>query len=383
LEEAQGAIMRVSVGLGVVTNYRLAELRQLLRYARLMGADCFLVSDHWQDFLPRALWDPTVTWRADRAGSPHEYRESFTSLGSLAHLAGRVRIGTAVTEVVRRHPVMVAQAAMTLAELTSKPPILGIGAGESLNVDPYGLGTPTPVSRLDEGVHIIRRCFEPGEAFDFVGRHFTLDNARMDICLDSDRRPEIWLAGHGPNMLRMTGRLADGWIPSSAPVGGPADYDVAWKTVRDAAEAAGRDPECITPSLYAYILVAASSRSADSLARSTLARYLALAISPATWWQEMGLDHPLGHTFRGYVDVEPEAIDDRRLAEAIDSVPAELVRSCYLIGTPRQIEDRIREYSEVGLRHVVLAPVSALVSRRDQTYALWAVANLIRRLASR
>jgi alkanesulfonate monooxygenase SsuD/methylene tetrahydromethanopterin reductase-like flavin-dependent oxidoreductase (luciferase family) len=68
-------------------------------------------------------------------------------LGSLAGCAGRVRIGTAVTDVVRRHPVMVAQAATTLAELTTRPPILGVGAGEGLNLDPYGLGSPTPVSR--------------------------------------------------------------------------------------------------------------------------------------------------------------------------------------------------------------------------------------------
>ena len=47
--------------------------------------------------------------------------------------AGRMRIGVAVTEMLRRHPVMVAQAALTLSELTKRPLILGVGAGERLN----------------------------------------------------------------------------------------------------------------------------------------------------------------------------------------------------------------------------------------------------------
>lgn len=60
-------------------------------------------------------------------------------LGHLASRAGRLRLGVGVTEAVRRNPVVLAQAMITLAHLTKRAPILGLGSGERENTVPYGL----------------------------------------------------------------------------------------------------------------------------------------------------------------------------------------------------------------------------------------------------
>ena len=63
-----------------------------------------------------------------------------------------MRLGVGVTEPIRRHPLLIAQAMMTLSHLTRRAPILGIGAGERMNLDPYGFDPSEPVTRLDEAL---------------------------------------------------------------------------------------------------------------------------------------------------------------------------------------------------------------------------------------
>ncbi len=275
---------------------------------------------------------------------------------------------------------MVAQAALTLSEMTKRPLILGVGAGERLNTEPYGLAVAKPVARFEEALQVIRLCFDSSGTIDFHGKHFQLDGAVMDLVPPKSRTPEIWVAARGPRMLELTGRYGDGWLPSMPPLHGPADYEVAWKTIRATAEGAGRSPEVITPSLLAYAVMAPSVTHVEALLRSKLAKYMALMGTSAEMWARWGLDHPFGPDFRGYVDVLPEAIDSRFIHAAIDRVPPELVRSCSMSGTPRQVEATIRDYADVGLRHIVLVPASALISSRDQAYTAWALPRLVRAL---
>jgi phthiodiolone/phenolphthiodiolone dimycocerosates ketoreductase len=282
--------------------------------------------------------------------------------------------------MLRRHPVLVAQAALTLSELTKRPMILGVGAGERLNTEPYGLDAPKRVARFEEALEVIRLCFESSGTFDFHGEHFDLDGAVMDLAPSNSRTPEIWIAAHGPRMLGITGRYGDGWIPCAPPLNGPADYEAAWKTIQTAAEDAGRPRDSITPSLLAFALVGRTESHVGELLRSKFVRYWALMGTSAEWWDGRGFDHPFGPDFGGYIDVLPEDIDGGTLEAAIMGVPPEVVRSCYLHGTPAQLEARIREYADAGLRHIVLAPLSALVRRRDLNYVAWVLPRLVRAL---
>jgi Luciferase-like monooxygenase len=158
-------------------------MRALVYWARLIGCDSCLVADSLQNFVPTALWDPHFTWAATQAPSAHVFLDWPVLLGDLARRAGRLHLGVGVTDPTRRHPVLLAQAILTLAHLTHRAPILGLGAGERLNLAPYGLDFTTPVGRVEEALQIIRACLsDHDEPITFQGRHYQLEDAAFDLC---------------------------------------------------------------------------------------------------------------------------------------------------------------------------------------------------------
>ena len=180
-------------------------------------------------------------------------------------------------------------------------------------------------------------------------------------------------------MLALTGRYADGWMPMLPATPTPQQYAAKLAQIHDAARAAGRDPEAITPALVAPMVVAPTARKARALLNSRLVRYWALMF-PAQRWQEMGLEHPLGTNFGGFVELVSENYDRATLEKALAAVRPELLDSGLLVGTPAQIGDRLGQFGEAGLRHAVLAPISAYVSRTDFAYtpvALHRIAHLL------
>ena len=95
--------------------------------------------------------------------------------------------------------------------------------------------------------------------------------------------------------------------------------------------------------------------------------------APAQLWRSLGAQHPFGEDFRGYVDIIPQHYDRPTLDEAIDAYRRAGRAGPLLWGTPPQIIDKLREFGDAGLRHVVLAPVSGLVSAKAALYAFWAM----------
>jgi phthiodiolone/phenolphthiodiolone dimycocerosates ketoreductase len=290
-----------------------------------------------------------------------------------------MQLGVSVTKPIGRHPVLIAQAALTLAHLTRRAPILGIGTGERMNIEPYGLSGAHGVDRLEEALQIIRRCFTSHGPIDFAGKYFRLDGAVIDLQPPPGRTPQIWIAAHGPRMLALTGRYGDGWLPVSGSVASPQDYRSKLAQIHAAATEAGRDPEAITPALFAYIAVAPTERKVGALLDSRFLRYFALLL-PAERWREVGAEHPFGPQCRGFVDIVPEQYDRATLEDAIAVVPPEVIRNGFLVGTPEQVTDRLRQFGEAGLRHAVLVPLSSVITLRNWVYDVVAVRRIARSL---
>lgn len=369
---------KIAVGFAVPPKPPLGSVRQLLWVARLLRLDSFFVWDHLQDIFPQALWEKRFTWTAGQSPSPHEFYDYQTLLGYLAPRVGRLRLGVAVTDPIRRHPVVIAQAMLTLAHLSKRPPILGIGAGERENIEPYGLDFAHPVDRLEEALQLIRLCFASHDPIDFEGKYFRLDHAPVALRPPKGRTPEIWVGALGPRMLRLTGRYGDGWYPIG--LLSPDEYATKLETVRAAAREAGRDPLAITPSLQPYVVVAPTERDARQLLDTKLIRFFGLLV-PAATWRNLGLAHPFGDDFRGYLDFLPERHTRQELDAAIAAVPTEVADAGLIWGTPDQVITRLRAYGEAGMRHVVPQIVSAAVSRRSAFDALRGARVIARGLA--
>ncbi len=371
----------IKVGLQLGTQPPLAATRAFAFAARVMRLDSVMLIDHFQNVFPQALWDRELTWLAAQRPSPHEIFDYQVLMGYLAPRLGRTRLGVGVTEPVRRHPVLIAQAMLTVSHLTKRAPILGIGAGERMNIDPYGLDFSTPVSRLEEALAVIRLCLTSHGPISFSGKHFHLDRATMDLKAPPGKTPEIWVAGHGPRMLRLTGRYGDGWYPTS--VVSPQEYSDKLTQVRSAAAAAGRSASAITPALHRFVVIGSTDSEARAMLKHKGIRLLGLG-APAEVWQCSGVPHPLGEHFNALVDFVPDRHDRALIEDAVAAVPESVMTDGPLLwGTAERVAAKLRAFGEAGMRHVVLAPVSGLVSKKAALYGLRATAQVARALRGR
>lgn len=349
-----------------------------VQFARLSGLDFMLVGDHVQNFIPRSIWDRRLGDWAREGSSPHEIFEVFTMLGRVTGAAGRLQLGVGVADIQRRHPIVLAQAALTLAHLLRRPFILGLGAGERAGTEPYGLDPVQRVSRLEEAARYIRAAFETGTSFDFDGSFYSARDAIMDLGPPAGRRPWIWIAAHGPRSLAITGRFGDGWLPSN--VRDPGEYERLLAMVRAAAEVAGRDQDAVLPALLLDVVVARTDRQAHDLLGSRLARFLAAAMAPASMWRAAGAAHPFGEEFRGYWDILPERLDPAIVEEAIRSVPQEVLERHFLWGSPSRIRRELGDLRDAGMRAVCFIP--AVSTQSGSTfYTFWALGQIRRSLS--
>ena len=176
---------------------------------------------------------------------PHGDRPSFetwTLLTWIAARTSRVHVATDVLGLPFRLPALTAKMAESLDRLSDGRVILGLGAGGA-DAEFAGLGAPvrTPaekVEALEEALAVIRGVWTRSP-FTFEGRHYRTDEALVEP--KPDRPIPIWLGTYGPRALRLTGRRADGWIPSMGP-STPDEARSKMALVRAAAEQAGRDP---------------------------------------------------------------------------------------------------------------------------------------------
>ncbi|HEV2065778.1 MAG TPA: LLM class flavin-dependent oxidoreductase [Thermomicrobiales bacterium] len=369
---------QIEVGMYVVAKAPLGGVEALVGAAQGQQYDSVFIWDHLQDFFPSAIWDEDFAWFAAESASPHEWFEFQTLLGYLAAKFPGVRLGIGVTEPFRRHPAILAQAALTLAHLSQRPPILGLGAGERLGTEPYGLDFSRTVGRLEEALQIIRRCLDARGPFDFEGEHFRLRGAVVDVPVPDGRKPEVWVAAHGPRMLRLTGQYGDGWYPVF--VASPEDYAGRLEVIRAAARDAGRDPDAITPAMHPVVVVAPTEEEARAMLDTKPIRFFGLLL-PDAIWQLFGLRHPLGEDFRGYLDILPETYDRQTVEAAIAAVPRGMMEGL-LWGTPEQVVAKVRAFGEAGLRHVVPLVASAAVSPEAAGYSMEAMAGVAQALRS-
>lgn len=177
-------------------SFRFAELRELATTADEAGF--------------ASLWTEDHLWYTDPDGAVIGPWEAWTVLAALADATTRVRLGTLVTPIAMRRPVMVAKEAITVDEISGGRLVLGLGAGWS-EPEHRAVGEPLEprVSRFEEAMSVVRALFDEGQV-EHHGRHYDLVAAMAP----RDRirpRPELLVGSFGPRMLRATLPVVDGW----------------------------------------------------------------------------------------------------------------------------------------------------------------------------
>ncbi|MBF6203654.1 MULTISPECIES: LLM class flavin-dependent oxidoreductase [Nocardia] len=198
---------------------RLAELSA---YADVAGLDLIGIQDH-----------------------PYQRRflDTWTLITTLAARTERITFFPDVANLPLRQPALLAKAVASLDIISDGRIQLGLGAGAFWDAV-AGMGGPRrtggeAVRALAEAIAVIRAMWSDARSVRVPGASYSLAGAHPGPQPRHD--PGIWLGAKGPRMLELTGRVADGWVPSSA-WAPPEFLAEAGSRIDDAAAAADRDP---------------------------------------------------------------------------------------------------------------------------------------------
>jgi phthiodiolone/phenolphthiodiolone dimycocerosates ketoreductase len=330
--------------------------------------DSFWIPDHLNSLAPRSLWTPKYIGLA-----------RLIPRTAARNWLGRVRLGIAVTDAGRRNPAVTAQAAATLNLITRGRTILGIGTGEREGNEPYGVEWSKPVARFEEALATIRALWDSaGKLVNRDSSYFPLHDALFDLPPYRGKWPEIWVASHGPRMLRLTGRYADAWFPYFPYVA--RQYAQRLEVIRTAADDHGRDPMAITPALLAPIVTGRSCDDVQEALESTMVKASALG-APGELFAQCGAEHPLGADFSGIQDILPYSMDEKSALSAVSRVSLAVVRGGSLCGTPAEVIEQAADLRDQGLRYLVVANASMTQRRfRKGLASVFAFNEVIRGL---
>lgn len=269
--------------------------------------------------------------------------EIYVTLTTLARATNRIFIGSLVTDVLKRHPMVTAHAFATLSHMAPGRVILGLGTGGGTSHFPFGISLDAPVHRLREGITVIRRLWAATQAkpANYEGKYFRLRKAALPAL---PREPiPIYLAATGPRMLALAGTEADGWLPEAHTL---ETYRQALARV----EAVGRDRRehafepCLALLFFPFEPQGEEQRQVLGAAKSLLSFY------PDIVRRHLPAVAPEGVRSQ---DLAAHPAVWQRIQEA---VPDDLAARSALIGSVETITARVRAYAEAGCRHIVLEP---------------------------
>ncbi|MDQ1691692.1 MAG: hypothetical protein QOD87_1800 [Pseudonocardiales bacterium] len=173
--------------------------------------------------------------------------DAWTLMSYIAARTERISLAGNVLNLPLRQPVVIARSAANLDLLTGGRIELGLGAGAFWDaIEASGGRRLTPgqaVIALDEAIQIIRGVWaaEDPRALRVDGTYYSVSGAKRGPAPSHDMG--IWIGAYKPRMLRLTGRAADGWLPTLGYLpGGPSDLAELNSHIDEGAQEAARAP---------------------------------------------------------------------------------------------------------------------------------------------
>jgi phthiodiolone/phenolphthiodiolone dimycocerosates ketoreductase len=327
----------------------IINFRVQLALARVLGVDDIWLGDHVAHIIPNSLWDPKVVPMARFVPDLDAFFDPTVLIARYARRRGP-RMGTGVTDPFRRSPSDLARAWLSLHHATGGNVVLGIGAGERMNLDPINQPFAQPISRLEDTLSAIRAVWSSGgKPVTHEGKFHRWTEASFPPPYRG-KTPPIWVAAEGPRACGVTGRYGDGWISITSD---PKLWRIAWERVAAGAEDAGKDPEAIERSLLFYPLVG-SEDEIDEACAAPLVKAAALVL-PAPSWTSAGLSHPLGDDFAGPFGLDVSVFEGERWNELQQVLTPATMRKVLQTGPAEKVAEFLAEFVDNGLTHVQVA----------------------------
>jgi probable F420-dependent oxidoreductase len=257
-----------------------AETLAMTRAGEALGFESALLAEH---YYPSGGPDGYAGGFGERVAA-----DAWIYLAGMARETARIRLGTLVSPVTFRHPVVLAKMAATLDQLSDGRAELGIGAGW---LEPehkaYGFDFPAPGRRVDlveEQLQVISGLWSQ-DPFSHDGAAYHLTEAHFTPKPVQRPRPPIIVGGRSTSerLPKLAAKYADEYV-----IGSPSldDCRLTRQKLDRACAANGRDPSTVRLSAFLAICVGKTQRDIDrALAeyRATNPQYVRMMEGRPNW----------------------------------------------------------------------------------------------------
>jgi probable F420-dependent oxidoreductase len=224
-----------------------ATLADVARLAEGLGYHSVFVADHV--IMPRTLGS---RYPYSRDGSfPYDpdqnWLDPMVALGYLAGRTSTIRLGTSITVLPMRHPIITAKQIATADHLSGGRVIFGVGVGwmaeefALLDASFHDRGR-----RMDESLRLIKTLWTEDNP-RFAGQYFQVKDCAMTPKPVQKPHVPLWVGGDSPAAIARAARLGDGWHSAGTSL---AELPGKLRTLHDALDAAGRSREGFVVSAF-------------------------------------------------------------------------------------------------------------------------------------
>ncbi|WP_394553445.1 TIGR03842 family LLM class F420-dependent oxidoreductase [Agromyces sp. MMS24-JH15] len=264
------------------------------------------------------------------------WQEPYVIYSQILDQTKHIKVGPFVTNPATRDWTVTASIFATLNDMYGNRTICGIGRGDS--AVRVTNGRPTTMAELRESIHVIRELAN--------SRPVEYKGATLQFPWSQGSKLDVWVAAYGPMALKLTGEVGDGYILQLA------DVDIAaWmiKTVRDAAEAAGRDPMSIKFCVAAPFYIGDDWQHMRDQCRwfgGMVGNHVADIV--AKYGEHGDVPDALTEYIRGRqgYDYNTHGKADN---DHVDFVPDEIVDRFCLLGTAADHIEKLKQLAELGV----------------------------------
>ncbi|MBV9581229.1 MAG: LLM class flavin-dependent oxidoreductase [Chloroflexi bacterium] len=302
--------MKLCLSIEIQEGLSYPETLAMTRDAEALGFDASLLAEHYYPSGPLDQY----------AGQPIS-ADAWMYLAGLARETRSIRLGTLVSPVTFRHPVVLAKMAATLDHLSDGRAELGIGAGW---LEPehaaFGFAFPAPSRRADllqEQLQVITGLWSQ-DPFSHSGPAYTLQAASFTPKPVQQPRPTIIVGGRttSQRLPKLAARYADEYV-----IGQPTPEEVRHvRSLLDAAcRASNRDPRSVALSAFAPVAVGGTAADVEEHLRTyrrANPQYVRMMDDMTTWLSGTPAD----------VRTQLAALEEAGIARMMVSVNCELHR---------------------------------------------------------
>jgi len=272
-------------------------------------------------------------------------REVFARLGAASQATSTIGLGTSVVDPYTRHPAVVAQATATLAEMAPGRFRVIMGSGSHFETLP-GYDSPKPVVALREASQLMRALWN-GEKVTIDGEVVKFKDGSLDW--KPTAKPELYIASRGPQILALGGRIADGVLVGSFAT--PPGIQYARQHIQTGLDDSGRTWNDIQLCSWIYVSVLDDEDEPvpDSIRRG---------VSFAFWSSRPVLSAMVDRLASDitFLRDAPRSWAPDVMAELRRLIPRGVIDSLAIVGTTRQIVQRLQDLQRAGVQEVILWP---------------------------